>query len=210
MAWARLDDGFADHPKVAALSDRAFRLHVAALCQSARLALDGLIDAGDVPRLVRGYRRSALTELVEAGLWHEPGHRCEHCAQPAKGALILHDFLAYNPSKEQRERERAEALERKRRWKERQAEERRSARRSERRQNSVRNAYPDPTRPEGPGSESVFTTRGSPSAPAADGGADSPDEPELDLGEAARRMAELRRSTLHQAPGQPEEHEGDQ
>lgn len=43
MSWVRLDDGFADHPKIAALDDRAFRIHIWALCYSARHLTDGFL-----------------------------------------------------------------------------------------------------------------------------------------------------------------------
>ena len=44
MAWLRIDDGFVEHPKVYDLSDRSFRLHVAAHCYSARNLTDGVLD----------------------------------------------------------------------------------------------------------------------------------------------------------------------
>lgn len=89
MAWVKLDDGFTDHPKIAALSAGAFRLHVAGMCYSGRTLSDGFIPAGRERMLIDGFRRLLLKELVGAGLWdvEDGGHR-------------LHDFLDYNPSAE--------------------------------------------------------------------------------------------------------------
>jgi hypothetical protein len=134
MAWVKLDDQFADHPKIEALSDRAFRLHVAGLCYCGRLLTDGFVAEDRVRRLLPKVTAAMIAELVDGRLW----------ARAAGGYTIL-GFLDYNPSKEKVERERAEAAERKRRW---QAK------------NAVRNASrdasrngaptrPDPARPEG-------------------------------------------------------------
>lgn len=68
MAYAKFDDGFADHPKVRGLSDAAFRLHVAGILHCARWRASH-VHPDDVRRLVRDYRASAITELVESGLW---------------------------------------------------------------------------------------------------------------------------------------------
>lgn len=116
MVWASLDDGFCDHPKVEALSDAAFRLHVAAICYCARLLTDGHVSLERVPRLVRRYRPKLLVELVDGGVWHRCGHRCASCPQPAEGSVYLHDFLAVpNRSKAQVQRDRERAADRQRR-----------------------------------------------------------------------------------------------
>lgn len=79
--WAKLDDSFADHPKVAPLSDGAFRLHVEAIIYSARYLTDGLVPA----TFVRGRERRAA-ELVKASLWE---------AEPS--AWRIHDWMHHNP-----------------------------------------------------------------------------------------------------------------
>jgi hypothetical protein len=48
MAYAKFDDGFADHPKNRALSDGAFRLHVSGILHSARWLTDGAVPADAV------------------------------------------------------------------------------------------------------------------------------------------------------------------
>ena len=91
MTWVQFDDGFADHRNNAGLSDAAFRLHVAGILHCGRHLTDGLVDAEEVPRLVRRYRRSALFELLSRGLWIAHG-------DPA-AAYAIHDYLQWNPSR---------------------------------------------------------------------------------------------------------------
>lgn len=87
MTWARLDDSFAEHPKVGRLSDTAFRAHVTAICYSARLLTDGFVpDAA-----VRAYPRKAVEELRKIGLWERDSDG---------SGWWLHDYLDYNPTRE--------------------------------------------------------------------------------------------------------------
>lgn len=106
MAHAQFDDLYADHPKVAGLSDAAFRLHTTGILYCARNLTDGLISADDVPRLVRKFRRAALVELVERGLW----------GNVLDDAYSIHDYLDWNPSKAEVEKRRAKAAQRKAQW----------------------------------------------------------------------------------------------
>ena len=54
MAWTKLDDGFADHPKVAPLSDPAFRAFVAGLCFANRYLTDGVLPGHAVAKIAPG------------------------------------------------------------------------------------------------------------------------------------------------------------
>ncbi|MQB00517.1 MAG: hypothetical protein GEU78_09540 [Actinobacteria bacterium] len=101
MPWVNLDDKMPDHPKITGLSDAAFRLNVSAICYCNRHLTDGLIDADEVPRLVRRFRRSAVNELVTRGVWLH--HEVLHCYE-------VHDYLQWNKSRVQVE----EAAERQR------------------------------------------------------------------------------------------------
>jgi hypothetical protein len=67
VSWVRLDDAMPEHPKIAGLSDAAFRLHVSALCYSGRHLTDGEISRGVLRLLGVPPRRAA--ELVSAGVW---------------------------------------------------------------------------------------------------------------------------------------------
>jgi hypothetical protein len=95
MAWANLDDKYPKHPKVVALSDSAFRLHTSGICYCAEFKTDGHISTEVIPALVPRFRRAALTELVEKGLWNLNGTGYQ-----------IHDYLQWNRSKKQIETER--------------------------------------------------------------------------------------------------------
>lgn len=173
MTWARLDDHFPDHPKVAPLSDAAFRLHVAGICHAARLLTDGLLAEADVPRLVRNYRPKALKELLEE-VWHGPNHECPRCPQPAPGYLLIHDYTVSNPSRQRVAEERQATAERKRRWQTRNASENAVP---DAAKNGSRNGSPtrpDPARPEGSRAGVSEEPRALTSSPDAFGGDDSP------------------------------------
>lgn len=90
MAFAQFDDGYADHRKVAGLSDAAFRLHTAGILYCSRHLSDGFVEVVEVPRLVRRYRKAALAELLDSGLWRD---------QAGLG-FVIHDYLQWNPSRE--------------------------------------------------------------------------------------------------------------
>ena len=99
MVWVKLDDRFAEHPKILALSDKAFRLHVAALCWCGRHLSDGVIPKNAHTQL--GGTASTVRELLHAGLWvkSETGH-------------VIHDYLKFNPTAakvEKLRRERSDA-----------------------------------------------------------------------------------------------------
>jgi hypothetical protein len=111
MPWVRFDDGFPNHRKVEPLSDGAFRLHSTAIFWSSRQLTDGCIPKRDLtfaaPRTMKRPQKY-VSELVEAGLWEDTGE-----------AWQLHDYLDYQPSKEQVIADRAKAAERQKRWRER-------------------------------------------------------------------------------------------
>ena len=91
MAWAKLDDQFVEHPRIVPLGDRAFRLHVAAICLANRKLTDGHISTHDARILmatVKANRRHAM-ELVNHGVWEPNGDGWE-----------IHDYLQWNPDAE--------------------------------------------------------------------------------------------------------------
>lgn len=141
MPWVKLDDSFTDHEKVEALSDRAFRLHVAGLCFCARMLTDGVIVTDRVRRLLPKVTKGMVDELLAAGVWltHPEGFE-------------VHGYLDYNPSKEKVLETRAATAARKAAFLARKAE-------KEAAKNAVRNAsgnasggtlpQPNPTQPVG-------------------------------------------------------------
>jgi hypothetical protein len=98
MSWVKLDDGFADHPKVSDLSDAAFRLHITALCWIARQETDGVVSEKQARKM--GAPRH-IDELVTARLWIQ-----------RTGKFEIKDYLKYNPSKKQLEAKRKATRER--------------------------------------------------------------------------------------------------
>lgn len=100
MSWIRMDDGFAEHPKVLKVSDRAFRLHVGALCYCARRLTDGHLPAEVIRTLLQVGATKAAAELVEVGLWHLDN-----------GGYKVNDYLDFNPSKNEVEERRAKRSE---------------------------------------------------------------------------------------------------
>jgi hypothetical protein len=74
MAWAKIDDQFADHPKVIAAGPLAGWLYVCGLTYCARLLTDGFIPTGQVRKLADLDRAMDLAHtLVEVGMWEEVG-----------------------------------------------------------------------------------------------------------------------------------------
>lgn len=94
MPWANFDDAYADHPKVMALSDGAFRLHTSGILYSARYLTDGVVPKEVATRLTPHYKPQHLRELIVAGLW------TTSVGGPVREYLI-HDYLQWNRSREQ-------------------------------------------------------------------------------------------------------------
>ena len=94
MAWVRFDDEFYDHPKVCALSpnlrDACITLFVFADCWSSKQLTDGFIPAPQIARLMGKPVAKHAKELVRVALWED-----------AEGGWQVHDYLEYNPSREE-------------------------------------------------------------------------------------------------------------
>ena len=119
MTWVKLDDQFADHPKLREAGPLAGWLYVSALCYANRYLTDGLIkesvlpgliDLGGVfPRESRNRLGERLGELVWAllnvDLW-----------EPAEDGYQIHDFHKYNPSARKVQEKRQRAAEKLRDW----------------------------------------------------------------------------------------------
>lgn len=109
MAWIKIDDAFADHPKVIGLSDKAFRTHIEGLCYAGRYLTDGFIPTIVAARMVQE-DMAVIAELSNAGLWRDD--------MPNNGFRI-HDYLAHQTSKKQVEEKRQSLRERQKRYRER-------------------------------------------------------------------------------------------
>lgn len=99
---AALHKGFVRHRKFSVLSDRAFRLWVAGWAFCNDELTDGVIYKTDLPSLGIRVTSGAIHELLSvtppyhAPLWEERG---DH--------YLMHDFLEWNDSREQVQRDRA-------------------------------------------------------------------------------------------------------
>lgn len=102
MAWVRVDDSFADHPKVIEAGPMASWLYVCGLTYCARLLTDGFIPDGQVRKLADLDGAKQLAEkLVEVGLWER-----------ADDGYRVHDYLEYNPTADKVRADRKAAQER--------------------------------------------------------------------------------------------------
>jgi len=104
MGWVRIDDNFADHPKVIGLSDTAFRLYIEALCYSNRQLTDGFIP---MSVYLKASKNDDADYLIEAGLWEEV----------PKGYLIR-SYTEYQPTREKVHSKRDQSRERLKKFRE--------------------------------------------------------------------------------------------
>lgn len=110
MPWVRIDEHAMSHPKIAGLSDGAFRLWVQALAHCQNVLTDGFVVVIAL-RGLSAYTLKRRTELVEAGLWKNQ----------AGGGVVVHDYLQWNDSREQVLKARDAAKDRRRRWRDKDA-----------------------------------------------------------------------------------------
>lgn len=85
MSWLRLDDGFAEHPKLLELSDRQFRVWLRLLLYCARFRTGGVVT--DVVLRHLRVKNELLSVFVSVSLLDEND-----------GVFEVHDWNAYNPT----------------------------------------------------------------------------------------------------------------
>lgn len=92
MPWMRLDDQIFLHPKIVAAGKDATLLHLSALAYASSQLTDGFIPSAAVRVIAATVNVSAkgVAALVEVGLW-----------EVTDGGYAIHDFLQYNPSREE-------------------------------------------------------------------------------------------------------------
>jgi hypothetical protein len=88
LAWVKLDDNFHWHPKVAPLSDGAYRLYVGGLCYCNRFGHGDSLTMPQILGLVGNARRAErlINELTSAKLWRKSGTH-----------YTIHDYFSYQP-----------------------------------------------------------------------------------------------------------------
>lgn len=98
MSWVKLDNGLYDHPKALQAGNEAIGVFCRSLAYAGRQLTDGFIPAG-VASFLGGHK--PIAALVEAGFWEE-----------VHGGFQVHDYLHYQRSRDDVERDRAGARER--------------------------------------------------------------------------------------------------
>jgi hypothetical protein len=105
LTWIKIDDRAPEHPKLVAAGPVGLALWLSGLAYCNRNETDGIIQAGVARRLIDTADGHAATHLepqavidrvVEAGLWHKLD----------SGDYSVHDYLEYQPSREQLESKR--------------------------------------------------------------------------------------------------------
>lgn len=91
MTWIKLEDEVIDHPKIAGLSDVAFRWWIRSLCYASRFLTDGVIPGV----FLIAVKPKVRSELIAAKLWIE-----------RDSILEIHDYLKHQTSKADVEKER--------------------------------------------------------------------------------------------------------
>jgi hypothetical protein len=94
VTWTKIDDSLASHPKVCAAGNEAMGLWVRALAHCGAYLTDGVVTDAVVTAIVgsSAHAKRLGARLVAAGLW-EP--------LPNGSGWRFHDFLAYNPSRDE-------------------------------------------------------------------------------------------------------------
>lgn len=113
MTWVRLDDQFLEHPRVVAAGRDARDLYLAGLCYCSRHLTDGLIPAPVLRRLAADAEiddgEASAARLVRVGLW-----------TATEDGWTVHDYLDYQPSRDQMETARRQTADRVAAWRDRQ------------------------------------------------------------------------------------------
>jgi hypothetical protein len=94
MSWVRSDDNEPNHPKIFRAGPAAYGYFQAAKCYCSRYLTDGFIPVGDLSIVLPGVTfRQAMAlviRLVDCGLFDKKDD-----------GWLVHDYLDYNPSREQ-------------------------------------------------------------------------------------------------------------
>jgi hypothetical protein len=183
MPWVKLDDRFPSHRKIALLSDRAFRLHISALCWCSENLTDGRISDRELTLVahIRGLKATAM-QLEDAGVWDR-----------TDDGWVIHDFLDYNPSREQVIAERKKNAERQEKF---------------RRRKNGKPVPPDgPSAPNNGGSNGVTrdaeTRDGDTSAARRRHDGDTTATPRRSVSETEPQVTEIRNGITNGAPSRP-------
>lgn len=109
MAWVKIDERCTEHPKIVRTGPVGLALWLSGLTYCNRNLTDGFIPTGVAHRLIDWPTTDEIVaRLVEVGVWVE-----------VEGGFEVHDYLDFQPSREQVEEERRKTADRVQRWRER-------------------------------------------------------------------------------------------
>ena len=151
MTWFKVDDGFYDHPKFLEVPNAAVGLWVKAGAWCGRHLTDGLIPAAQI-KLFKG-TPAQVKALTSARIWVETQ------TENGSKAYRFNDWNEYQPTREQKLKERADAAERQRKKRERKRPEQQepenvtrdshvTGARDSNESHTNLSQHPDPTRPD--------------------------------------------------------------
>lgn len=108
MVWQKIDDQFGISRKVIKIPKRqrlqCIGLWTLAGNYSVRALTNGVLEPHELAEL--DAPAAVVAELVRVELWHAHKHTCPACVPVPVGGAVIHDFLHYNPSREQVQKER--------------------------------------------------------------------------------------------------------
>lgn len=132
MPWFKVDDSFYDHPKFLDVPNAAVGLWTKAGAWCGKHLTDGVIPATQVKRF-KG-TNAQVNALISAGIW------IEDRSESGSKVYRFHDWNGWQPTREQKLKEREEQAERQRKSRERKAQE------QEERRNVTRDSHVTPSR----------------------------------------------------------------
>jgi hypothetical protein len=90
MPWGKLDDSLDNHPKARRAGLEALGLWTRSIAHAAGYLTDGHIDVGWLEERAGRQSKKLGDLLVVSGLW-----------EPNSDGFLIHDYLDYNPSREE-------------------------------------------------------------------------------------------------------------
>ena len=103
MSWVKIDDGFAEHPKISLLTDREFRIWVTLLCYCGRQG-DPTVDRitarsvkGLTPRLASKLEDIGLLDLAQKTPRIDPTFDSVSLTKTIQNVYEIHDWIHYQP-----------------------------------------------------------------------------------------------------------------
>jgi len=115
MPWLKSEGRMPRNDKVWELSDAAYRLYDAGRHYAVENLTDGHVPSSRISALTpKPATKVIISEILKAKLWHLLPDICEACieqrkrkhAQPLpKTGFVVHDFLVYNPTRREYERD---------------------------------------------------------------------------------------------------------